>query len=375
MTALFDSLTLRGVTLRNRIGISPMCQYWAGNDGKPTDWHLVHLGSRAVGGAGLVMTEVAAIEARGRIGVRDVGIWSDDHIEPWARITRFLKDYGAVPGIQIGHAGRKASVIPAWDPQRAVQNAPVGEGGWDDIVAPSPIALRASGRVPRELGADDIAALVRRHRDAAVRADAAGFEHIEIHGGHGYLHASFLSPFSNKRSDRYGGSFDNRIRFLLESIAAIREVWPDRKPLAVRLSSTEWIPEGWQLEDTVALARVLKDHGVDLIDCSSGLGAVGGGLPPHPIAPGWQVRFAERVRREAGIPTAAVGMIYQPFQADSIIRDGRADLVLIATASLRDPYWPLNAAQALGPYAGEGVKAPTPYHYVVSRREGHQPRR
>ncbi len=348
MTSLFDSYSLRGVTLRNRIGVSPMCEYSA-EEGMPGDWHLVHLGSRAVGGAGLVMTEATAVEARGRISPQDAGIWSDAHIEPWARITRFVKSQGAVAGIQLAHAGRKASTIRPWDEGVSLADA---EGGWEPV-APSALAFDDGYRLPHALTRDEIAQIVQSFADAARRSDAAGFDWLELHGAHGYLMHEFLSPLSNTRTDDYGGEFENRIRFTVEITHA---VWPERKPLAIRFSCTDWKEGGWTLEETVELSRRIKPEGVDLIDCSSG------GAAPHvriPVGASYQVPFAETVRREAGIPTAAVGMITAPAQADEIIRNERADLVLLARESLRDPYWPLHAARELR----QAEKAPPPVQY------------
>ncbi len=373
MPSLLDPLELRSVKLRNRIGVSPMCQYFAEDDGRPHDWHLVHLGSRAVGGAGLVMSEMTAIHPAGRIGPKDTGIWSDGHIEPWRKITDFLRSQGAVPGMQLGHAGRKASTYWDWHPELAKRPLPVEEGGWEPIFAPSAIALREFDQVPRSLNEEQIQDLVRMHAHAAWRAKEAGFEWLELHAAHGYLHATFLSPFSNKRSDQWGRDFESRCKFTIECIRAIRGSWPDRLPLAVRLSCTEWIDDGWQLEDTIALARMLKSEGVDLIDCSSGLGAAGGEFPAYPAAAGWQVPFSDAVRNRAKIPTAAVGMISDPMQADMIIRNGQADLVLLASAMLNDPYWPYHAARALGTPARRGVPMPAPYGYVLDRNRPYQP--
>jgi len=336
---LFDPFPLRGVTLRNRIGVSPMCQYSA-QDGFANDWHLVHLGSRASGGAALVIAEATAVEARGRISPQDLGLWNDAQIEMLARITTFIKSQGAVPAIQLAHAGRKASTARPWE-----GGGPVGadQGGWQPVGA-SAIPFAATYPTPTELSTQDVGAIGHAFRDAAVRAHDAGFDWVEIHAAHGYLLHSFLSPLSNQRTDRYGGSFDNRIRLLLETAQTMRSVWPEAKPLTVRISCTDWVEGGWTLEESIELARRLKDAGVDLIDCSSG------GSSPSAMAPvgaGYQTPFAERIRREAGIPTAAVGLITQPMQADEIIRNGRADVVLLARELLRDPYWPLHAAQTL----------------------------
>ena len=339
MAHLFDPLTLRSVTLRNRIGVSPMCQY-SSRDGLADDWHLVHLGSRAVGGAGLVFVEATAVEARGRISPGDMGIWSDAHVEPLARVARFVTAQGAVAGIQLAHAGRKASTSRPWEGDASLADE---QGGWPTI-APSALAFKPAARVPAEMTKADIATVVEAFRAATLRARTAGFELVELHAAHGYLAHSFYSPLSNQRTDEYGGSFDNRIRFVLEAFRAVRAAWPEALPVAVRLSCTDWVAGGWTLEDTVALARRLAAEGADLIDCSSG------GASPDariPVGAGFQVPFAEAVRRQAGIPTAAVGMITDPVQADDHVRSGRADLVLLAREELRNPYFPLRAAEAL----------------------------
>lgn len=340
MPGLFDPFTLRGVTLRNRIGVSPMCQYSSTN-GLMTDWHLVHLGSRAVGGAALVMTEATAVEAQGRISPYDAGLWNDAQIGPIARIAAFVKQQGAVPGIQLAHAGRKASTARPWEGGGAIDDA---HGGWEPV-APSAVPFDDGSRVPRALNAVEIGVVQAAHADAARRALEAGFEWVEVHAAHGYLAHQFLSPLSNTRTDEYGGSFDNRIRFLLETVRAVRGVWPERLPLAVRLSCTDWTEGGWTLEESVTLSVRLRGEGVDLVDCSSG-----GGVPRARIktGPGYQVPFAEAVRCGADIPTAAVGMITDPAQANAIIEHDQADLVLLAREMLRDPYWPLRAARALG---------------------------
>jgi len=343
MTSIFDGYTLRGVTLRNRVGVSPMCEY-SSEDGMPSDWHLVHLGSRAAGGAGLVLTEATAVEPRGRISPQDAGIWSDAHAEAWARVTRFITSQGAVAGVQLAHAGRKASTYRPWEEERRHAGVSDAEGGWEPV-GPSALAFADGYRVPKELTPGEIAGIVQAFADSARRSDAAGFDWLELHGAHGYLLHEFLSPLSNTRTDEYGGGFENRIRFAVETTRAVRAVWPERKPLTVRFSCTDWVEGGWTLEETVDLSRRLKGEGVDLIDCSTG------GAVPHariPVGAGYQVPFAETVRREAGIATAAVGMITAPAQADEIIRNERADLVLLARASLRDPYWPLHAARELG---------------------------
>ena len=337
---VFDSLSVRDVTFRNRIVVSPMCQYSC-EDGFATDWHLVHLGSRAVGGAALVFAEATAVVPEGRISPGDLGLWKDAQIEPLARITRFVKAQGAAAGIQLAHAGRKASTDVPWRGGK-----PLGReaGGWNPIHAPSAVPFADGYQVPEELTVEDIAATVRAFAASAQRALQAGFDVIEIHGAHGYLLNEFLSPLSNRRTDDYGGSLGNRARMLCEVVEAIREVWPERLPLFLRISASDWAEGGWTVEDSVALARLVKPLGVDVIDCSSG------GLVPNAkinIGAGYQVPFAARVRREAGILTSAVGMITDPMQADQIVRNGEADLVMLAREFLRDPYWPLHAAEQL----------------------------
>jgi 2,4-dienoyl-CoA reductase-like NADH-dependent reductase (Old Yellow Enzyme family) len=340
MADLFSPLTIRGVTLRNRIAVSPMCEY-SSDDGFANDWHLVHLGSRAVGGAGLVMTEASAVEPRGRISPADLGIYKDEHIEMLARIARFIREQGALPGVQLAHAGRKASTRVPWEGGAVI---PQSEGGWQSV-APSPIPFRPGDPAPGDLNKAEIRGIVEAFAEAARRAAAAGFQVVEIHAAHGYLIDEFLSPLSNHRADEYGGAFDGRIRFALEVAAAVRGAWPDSLPLFMRISAVDWVEDGWQIEDSVELARRLGPLGVDLVDCSSG------GIVPYakiPIGPAYQTPFAERVRREAGILSGAVGMITEPRQADGIVRAGQADIVLLAREFLRDPYWPLHAAKALG---------------------------
>ena len=339
MPHLFESLKLRSITVSNRIGVSPMCEYSA-HDGLATQWHFVHLGSRAVGGAGLVLTEAAAVSPDGRISPQDLGIWSDAHAQALAPIVRFIRHQGAVAGIQLAHAGRKASTQRPWEGNSCV---PPGEGGWQPL-APSPIPFTPEYCPPREMTSEDIAGVLRDFTAAAARAVQAGFEVIEIHAAHGYLIHEFLSPLSNKRTDEYGGGFENRVRLLREVAREIRGVLGDRLPLFVRISSTDWVEGGWTIDESVELATLLKDDGVDLVDCSSG-GLVADAKIP--VGPGYQTEFAERIRREAGIATAAVGMITSAAQADHIIRTGQADIVLLAREFLRDPYWPLHAAQAL----------------------------
>ena len=338
MSVLFSPLRLRALELRNRIFVSPMCQYSC-VDGLATDWHLVHLGSRAVGGAALVMAEASAVEPGGRISPGDAGIWSDAHARAWAPAARFIRSQGAVPAIQLAHAGRKASTAVPWE-----GGGPLKAGAWTPVGA-SAVPFDAGWAVPRELNAAEIAALVGRFVRAAQLALSAGFEVVELHFAHGYLVHSFLSPLSNRRNDAYGGSFDGRARLALEIAAAVRRAWPEGLPLFVRVSASDWADGGWDLPQTIELSRRLKALGVDLIDCSSG------GLVPHakiPAGPGYQVPFAEAVRREAGIATGAVGMITEPGQAEEILASGKADAVLLAREFLREPYWPLRAAAALG---------------------------
>jgi 2,4-dienoyl-CoA reductase-like NADH-dependent reductase (Old Yellow Enzyme family) len=340
MPHLFDEIRLRDITLPNRIGVSPMCQYSC-VDGYANEWHFVHLSSRAVGGAGLVFTEAAAVTPEGRISPEDLGVWSEAHFEPLKRITRFIDAQGAVAGIQLAHAGRKASTFRPWSGRGAIAET---AGGWQPV-APSALPFADNYAAPRELGRDEIRILREAFALAAARAFAAGFRVIEIHAAHGYLFHEFLSPLSNRRTDEYGGSYDNRTRFLCDSVAAARKVLPERCPLFVRISATDWVEGGWDIERSVELARRLKGLGVDLVDCSSG------GNVEHadiPVGSGYQTPFAARIRREAGIATAAVGMITAPAQADQTIRNGEADLVLLARELLRDPYWPLHAARELG---------------------------
>ena len=341
MTRLFDPFQLRSLSLRNRIGVSPMCQYSA-PDGLPQAWHLVHLGSRAVGGAGLVIAEATGVLADGRITPGCTGIWSDKHTEAWAPIAAFVKSQGAVAGIQIGHAGRKASAALPWNGGEHLSN---DKGGWD-TVAPSALAFGGGlSKVPKALDRDGMAALRKAFQAAAGRALQAGFEWLELHAAHGYLLHEFLSPLSNKRDDDYGGSFENRIRLLLETASDVRSVWPEKYPLAVRISCTDWEEGGWDLPQSIELAKQLKKLGVDLIDCSSGGSTLTAKIP---AGPGYQVPFSEAIRKEAGLATSAVGLITEPAQADEIISSGKADMVLLARAELRDPYWPVHAAKALG---------------------------
>jgi 2,4-dienoyl-CoA reductase-like NADH-dependent reductase (Old Yellow Enzyme family) len=343
MPHLFEPLKLRGLTLKNRIAVSPMCMY-SSEDGFANDWHLVHLGSRACGGAALVMTEATAVEPVGRISPDDLGLWMDEHIEFLKRVTAFIKSQGSVPGIQLAHAGRKAST---WSPHVRTERGyiPEGKGGWKPV-APSAIPFDANATVPEELSVEGIQRVVAKFREAADRALHAGFEVVEIHAAHGYLLNEFLSPISNHRTDDYGGTFENRTRIVREVVMAIRNVWLEDKPLFMRISATDWMePEGWTGDQSVELAKMVKGLGVDLIDCSSG------GLVPDakiPAAPGYQIPFAERIRHEADIATGAVGLITTAEQANEIIRDDEADLILMAREFLRDPYFPLHAAAELG---------------------------
>lgn len=341
MPHLFEPLTLRGLTLPHRIMVSPMCEY-SSSDGFANDWHLVHLGSRAAGGAALTMTEATAVTADGRISPADLGIWSDGHVEGLARIARFVRSQGSAAAIQLAHAGRKASTSLPWDGPLA--GVPPASGGWQ-VVGPAAEPFSDDYPRPVALAAPEIAAIVSAFAAAAGRALAAGFDVVEVHAAHGYLIHEFLSPVSNTRSDGYGGSFDNRVRLCLEIVDAVRGVWPDAKPLFVRISATDWTSGGWDLDQSVALARLLRGRGADLIDCSSGGNVAGVQIP---VAAGYQVPFAERIRREAGIASGAVGLITSPKQADDIIAEGRADCVLLARELLRDPYWPLRAARELG---------------------------
>jgi 2,4-dienoyl-CoA reductase-like NADH-dependent reductase (Old Yellow Enzyme family) len=340
MAHLFDPLSIRDLTLANRVVVSPMCEY-SSTDGFVNDWHFVHLGSRAVGGAGLVFTEATAVLPEGRISPQDLGIWSDKHVEPLARVVRFIHEQGSVAGMQLAHAGRKASTYRPWEGNSAI---PESEGGWKKVVAPSALRFADNYPMPQALSDDGIQEIIAAFAAAARRACDAGFRVIEIHGAHGYLIHEFLSPLSNQRSDAYGGSFENRTRFIREIVAAVRSSWPKGAPLFVRISATDWVEGGWDIRQSVELARGLKQLGVDLVDCSSG------GTVPHaeiPVGPGYQTAFAEQIRREAGIMTGAVGMITSPVQAEHIIATGQADAVIIAREFLRDPYWPLRAAREL----------------------------
>jgi 2,4-dienoyl-CoA reductase-like NADH-dependent reductase (Old Yellow Enzyme family) len=360
MPSLFEPLPVRGLTLANRIVVSPMCQY-SSVDGFATDWHLVHLGSRAIGGAALVMTEACAVSAPGRISPHDLGIYHDAHVDMLARIVRFLHAQGSAAGIQLAHAGRKASTDAPWRGGRMLDE---GEGGWQ-VVGPTGQPFDSKYPIPRELSTTEVDGVVAAFRDAAIRARAAGFDIAEIHAAHGYLIHEFLSPLSNTRNDGYGGSFENRTRILREVVGAVRAVWPDDLPVFVRISATDWTPGGWTVGDSVALAKQIAPLGVDLIDCSTAGNVAGAAVP---LAPGYQVPFAERVKAEAGVMTGAVGLITTAAQADEIIRTGQADCVLLAREMLRDPYWPLHAAAALG------VSATWPAQYLRAAPAGAQPR-
>lgn len=341
MAHLFEPLQLRDVQLQNRILVSPMCQY-SSHDGLANDWHFVHLGSRAVGRAAAILTEASAVTADGRISPEDLGIWSEAHIEPLRRIFSFIDQQGSVPGMQLAHAGRKASTSAPWKGGRPLSPE---QGGWTPIFAPSATPFAEGWQTPRELSKSEIGDIVAAFAAATERAQAAGARIIELHGAHGYLLHSFLSPLSNQRTDEYGGSFANRIRLVCETVDAVRKVWPERFPLLLRISASDWTDGGWTMEESVALAKILKSHGVDLFDCSSGGNVAHAKIP---VGAGYQVAFAEQVRRDAGVRTGAVGMITDPAQADQIIRSGQADVVFLARQFLREPYWPLLAARALG---------------------------
>ena len=356
MPGLFEPLTLRGVMFQNRIFVSPMCQYSA-DDGVANDWHLVHLGSRAVGGAALVILEATAVAAEGRISPQDLGIWNDAQVEALGPIVRFIRQQGTVPGMQLAHAGRKGSTVRPWDGHGAIGPE---QGGWTPV-GPDEHAYAPNYPQPHALTGDEVRGVVDSFRRAAIRARTLGFDVVEIHAAHGYLLHEFLSPLTNSRTDAYGGSFENRIRLCLDVVDAVRAEWPERLPLFVRISATDWAPHGWDLDQSVELARRLRERGVDLVDCSSG-----GNVPHQQIAlePGYQVPFAERIRREAGVPTGAVGLITSPREADEILQRGRADAILLARALLRDPYWPLHAAQELG------IEVPWPAQYLRAAPPG-----
>lgn len=339
MSKLFESHKIKDIEFKNRIVMSPMCQYMA-SSGQSNSWHLVHYGSRAVGGAGLIIQEATAVSPEGRISPADLGLYSDEQIAGLAEITAFVREHGAIAGIQLAHAGRKAGCSKAWEGGKQLSAT---EGGWQ-TVAPSALPFFAEDNPPVSLDDEGIAKVILDFRSAARRAHKAGFQVVEIHAAHGYLLHQFLSPLSNYRTDKYGGSFENRSRLLLEVVAAIREVWPDHLPLFVRISATDWADGGWDVEEAVKLSSLLKAAGVDLIDASSG------GLVPTakiPVGPGYQVQFAEKIRKETGIMTGAVGMITEPQQAEEILQKGQADLIIIGREFLRNPHFPLHAAADL----------------------------
>ncbi len=354
MSQLFTPFSLRGVTFRNRIFVAPMCMY-SSLDGVANDWHLVHLGSRAVGGAGLVMVEATAVSPEGRISPHDSGLWDDRQAEAFRPITRFLRAHGAIPAIQLGHAGRKASTDVPWRGGGFL--LPEG-GGWQPL-APSPVLFAPGRSLPRELTVEDLDRIEARFSAAAGRALAAGFEVVEVHMAHGYLLHQFLSPHANRRSDAFGGSLENRLRFPLRVARAVRAAWPQDRPVFARLSVTDWTEGGWDLAQSVILSRELQALGIDLIDCSSGAISPDESIP---AGPGFQVPFAAAIRREAGIATGAVGFITAPVQAEQIVATGQADAVFLARELLRDPYWPLHAASALG------VDLPWPEQYQRAKR-------
>lgn len=356
MSILFSKLTIKNLTLKNRIVVSPMCQY-SSDEGFANDWHLVHLGSRAIGGAALVFTEAAAISPEGRISPDDLGIWTDDHIQMLKRITDFIHQQGAASGIQLAHAGRKASTQSPWKGGKQIKQQ---EGGWK-TVAPSEIPFHETDEKPRALNAEELQKVKSDFKAAAKRALAAGFKVIELHAAHGYLLHQFLSPLSNQRTDAYGGSFENRIRLLIEVIETVQEAWPIENPLFVRISATDWAEGGWTPEESILLSGILKTKGIDLIDCSSG------GLAAHqqiPVAAGYQVPFAEAIKQQTGILTGAVGLITKTAQAEEILHKGQADLIFMAREMLRDPYFPLHAAFSLD----EEQKWPEQYERAKPRK-------
>ena len=339
MSKLFTPLKIRNIELKNRIAVSPMCQY-SSNDGIPTDWHLVHLGSRAVGGAGLILTEATAVSHEGRISPDDAGIWNDEQANAYKRLTSFIKSQNAIPGIQLAHAGRKASTYSPWKGNGEVR---VEDGGWKTL-APSPISFAENFPHPKEMSEEDIKLVINQFSRAAKRSIEAGFEVIELHFAHGYLVHEFLSPISNQRKDNYGGTLENRCRFAIEIAKSVRQVIQDSTPLFARISSTDWVDGGWDIDQSIQLAKWLKEVGVDLIDCSSG-----GNVPNAkiPTAPGYQIPFSERIKKEIGILTGGVGLITTAEQAEEIISSEKADIVLLAREMLRDPYFALHAAKKL----------------------------
>jgi 2,4-dienoyl-CoA reductase-like NADH-dependent reductase (Old Yellow Enzyme family) len=357
MSELFSPLHLRALEVRNRVWVSPMCQYSA-HDGVPDDWHLVHLGSFARGGAGLVFTEATAVVPEGRISPEDTGIWNDEQCEAWTRIAAFVHDRGAVAGMQLAHAGRKASTRAPWKGRGPVEDA---AGGWQPV-GPSAYPFPGLREDVRALEADEVAALPEAFATAARRALVAGFDTVEVHAAHGYLLHEFLSPLSNHRDDAYGGSFENRTRLTLDVVRAVREAMGEDRPVVVRISATDWTEGGWTVEDSVRLAPLLEEAGADLVDCSSGGNVARADIP---VGPGYQVDLARRVRQDGGIPTGAVGMITEPAQAEEVVASGAADVVLLARALLRNPHWALAAAHELGVPVGEGVVWPDQYLRAV----------
>jgi 2,4-dienoyl-CoA reductase-like NADH-dependent reductase (Old Yellow Enzyme family) len=339
MANLFSPLKIKNITLKNRIIVSPMCQY-SSEDGFANDWHLVHLGSRAVGGAALVFTEATAISPEGRISAQDLGIWKDEHIAFLQRITKFIEQQGALAGIQLAHAGRKSSQLPPWQGSKALRP---DEGAWQTY-APSAVSFKEGDTVPKELNVEEIKTVIADFKSAAARAKKAGFKVIELHGAHGYLINEFLSPASNKRTDAYGGSFDNRVRFLLEIIESVRQVWPEDHPLFLRISATDWSDTGWTEDDSIKLAELLKGKSIDLVDCSTAGNVANVKIPVKPL---YQTGFAESIKKATGMLTGAVGLITTAHEANGIIEEGRADVVLLAREMLRDPYFPLSAATEL----------------------------
>lgn len=354
MTNLFTSLKIKNIELKNRIIVSPMCQY-SSEDGFANDWHLVHLGSRAIGGAALILAEATAVSPEGRISPNDLGIWKDEHIPFLKRITQFIDDHGSIAGIQLAHAGRKSCYSPPWEGNRELAGR---EEGWQTY-APSAIAFKEGAFTPKELSVEEIKKVIQDFQDAALRAKKAGFKVIELHGAHGYLINEFLSPLSNNRIDAYGGSFENRIRFLLEIIESVRKVWSEDHPLFLRISATDWKENGWTENDSIKLAMLLKTKTIDLIDCSTGGNASDAKIPVKPL---YQVSFAENIKKSTGILTGAVGLITTPHEANSIIEENKADVVLLAREFLRDPYFPLRAAKELG------VDIPWPVQYERAKK-------
>ena len=357
MAHLLEPLTIRSVTLRNRICVSPMCMY-SSEDGHATDWHFIHLASRAVGGAALVIAEATAVEPRGRISPQDAGLWTDSQIAPLARTNEFISKHGAVPGIQLAHAGRKASTPRPWE-RESGPGVPPEKGGWEPV-APSAVPFDKGSPMPRELTIDEIKGIQQKFLEATERSLKAGYKWLELHAAHGYLCHSFQSPISNKRTDQYGGSFENRIRFTVETAKAMRELWPQELPMSTRLSCTDWYEGGWTLDESVELSKRLKDVGVDLIDCSSGAGTP---LAKMTVGADYQVPFASAIKHQANVMTGAVGMITEAMQADAIIRNEHADVIFLARELLRDPYWPVHAARTL--HQSDKLHLPDPYQYAA----------